>query len=400
MNRDLSKLSIDPAARERAGFNWRLALVIAGAAVAILVAVIWLTVARRPVEVRVAVVREARASQAAVLNASGYVTPRRRATISAKITGKIAEVLIDEGMSVKAGDVLARLDDADAVVTLRAAEAQSAVVVATLGELQVRLANAARDLRRVRELRTQNLVSDRDLDNAETAVASYEAQIKVAESSVTAAERAAGIARQNVENCIVRAPFAGIVVSKDAQPGEMVSPISAGGGYTRTGVATIVDMGSLEIEVDVNESYIARVTPGQRVEAALDAYPDWRIPSRVRTVIPTADREKATVKVRITFDELDPRILPNMGVKVSFLEGAEDSASANLTFVPSDVVRREKDQAYAFVIKDGRVERRGIRTGRESGSDIEILAGLRSGEQVVTSSSGEIHDGSRVSIAK
>ena len=393
-------MSIDPAARERAGFNWRLALVIAGAAVAILVAVIWLTVARRPVEVRVAVVREARASQAAVLNASGYVTPRRRATISAKITGKIAEVLIDEGMSVKAGDVLARLDDADAVVTLRAAEAQSAVVVATLGELQVRLANAARDLRRVRELRTQNLVSDRDLDNAETAVASYEAQIKVAESSVTAAERAAGIARQNVENCIVRAPFAGIVVSKDAQPGEMVSPISAGGGYTRTGVATIVDMGSLEIEVDVNESYIARVTPGQRVEAALDAYPDWRIPSRVRTVIPTADREKATVKVRITFDELDPRILPNMGVKVSFLEGAEDSASANLTFVPSDVVRREKDQAYAFVIKDGRVERRGIRTGRESGSDIEILAGLRSGEQVVTSSSGEIHDGSRVSIAK
>jgi RND family efflux transporter MFP subunit len=345
-------------------------------------------------------VREARASQAAVLNASGYVTPRRRATISAKITGKIAEVLIDEGMQVKAGDVLARLDDSDAIVALRATEAQSAVAAAALGELQVRLANAARDLKRVQELRTQNLVSDRDLDNAETSVASYEAEIKVAESSVTAAERAAGITRQNVENCVVRAPFAGIVVSKDAQPGEMVSPISAGGGYTRTGVATIVDMGSLEIEVDVNESYIARVTPGQRVEAVLDAYPDWRTPSRVRTVIPTADREKATVKVRITFDELDPRILPNMGVKVSFLEGAEDSTSANLTFVPSDAVRREKDQAYAFVIKDGRVERRGIRTGRESGSDIEIIAGLRSGEQVVTSSGGEIHDGSRVSIAK
>ncbi|MFH1219528.1 MAG: efflux RND transporter periplasmic adaptor subunit [Candidatus Eisenbacteria bacterium] len=400
MNRDLSKLSIDPAARERAGFNWRAVLVIAVAAVAILVAVIWLTVARRSVEVRVAVVREARASQAAVLNASGYVTPRRRATISAKITGKIAEVLIDEGMQVKTGDVLARLDDSDAIVALRATEAQSAVAAAALDEIQVRLANAARDLKRVRELRTQNLVSDKDLDNAETAVASYQAQIKVAESSVTAAERAAGIARQNVENCIVRAPFAGIVVSKDAQPGEMVSPISAGGGYTRTGVATIVDMSSLEIEVDVNESYIARVTPGQRVEAALDAYPDWRIPSRVRTVIPTADREKATVKVRITFDELDPRILPDMGVKVSFLEGAGDSTSANLTFVPSDAVRREKDQAYAFVIKDGRVERRGIRTGRESGSDIEILAGLRSGEQVVTSSGGEIHDGSRVSTAK
>ena len=400
MNRNLSELSIDPSARERTGLDRRVLIAIALAAVAIVVAILWLFVARRPVEVRVAVVREARAAGAAVLNASGYVTPRRRATISAKITGKVADVAIDEGMHVEAGQVLARLDNTDAVVVLRAAQAESAVAAAALDDLEIRHANAARTLERLRELATRDLVSDENLDNAETAVASYEAQMKLARGRVTSAERSAEIARQNVENCIVRAPFAGIVVSKDAQPGEMVSPISAGGGYTRTGIATIVDMSSLEIEVDVNESYIARVTPGQRVEAALDAYPDWRIPSKVRTVIPTADREKATVKVRIAFDSLDPRILPDMGVKVSFLDQTADTAGRDLTLVPRDAVRPEGDQSYALVVKDGRVERRAIRTGRETGPDIEILAGLRRGEQVVVSSSGEIHDGSRISVAK
>jgi len=400
MNRNLSELSIDPSARERTGLDRRVLIAIALAAVAIVVAILWLFVARRPVEVRVAVVREARAAGAAVLNASGYVTPRRRATISAKITGKVADVAIDEGMHVEAGQVLARLDNTDAVVVLRAAQAESAVAAAALDDLEIRHANAARTLERLRELATRDLVSDENLDNAETAVASYEAQMKLARGRITSAERSAEIARQNVENCIVRAPFAGIVVSKDAQPGEMVSPISAGGGYTRTGIATIVDMSSLEIEVDVNESYIARVTPGQRVEAALDAYPDWRIPSKVRTVIPTADREKATVKVRIAFDSLDPRILPDMGVKVSFLDQTADTAGRDLTLVPRDAVRPEGDQSYALVVKDGRVERRAIRTGRETGPDIEILAGLRRGEQVVVSSSGEIHDGSRISVAK
>ena len=400
MNRNLSELSIDPSARERTGLDRRVLIAIVLAAVAIVVAILWLFVARRPVEVRVAIVREARAAEAAVLNASGYVTPRRRATISAKITGKVADVAIDEGMYVETGQVLARLDNTDAVVVLRAAQAESAVASAALDDLEIRRANAARTLERLRKLATRDLVSDENLDNAETAVASYEAQMKLARGHITSAERSAEIARQNVENCIVRAPFAGIVVSKDAQPGEMVSPISAGGGYTRTGIATIVDMSSLEIEVDVNESYIARVTPGQRVEAALDAYPDWRIPSKVRTVIPTADREKATVKVRIAFDSLDPRILPDMGVKVSFLDQAADTAGRDLTLVPRDAVRPEGGQSYALVVKDGRVERRAIRTGRETGPDIEIFAGLRRGEQVVVSSSGEIHDGSRISVAK
>jgi len=400
MERDLSKLSIDPSERERQGFDRRVIFLVAGVVVVVLVAAIWLVSARRTTEVRVTAAREIGAGQSAVLNASGYVTPRRRATVSAKVTGKIAEVLIDEGMHVKAGQVLARLDDVDARAALRAAEAERAVAAASLDDLNVRLAKAQRTLKRVQELAARKLVSDEELDNAQTAVESYQAQIELAKEQVEAAQRSAEIAKQGVENCIVRAPFDGVVVSKDAQPGEMVSPISAGGGYTRTGIATIVDMSSLEIEVDVNESYIARVTPGQRVEAVLDAYPDWTIPSKVRTVIPTADRQKATVKVRITFDRLDPRILPDMGVKVTFLEGAPDSTRTTLVLVPREAVRSAENKTFVFVVSDSRVERRAVRAGRESGSDIEILAGLRKGERVVTSSSSELRDGSRVSVQK
>jgi HlyD family secretion protein len=400
MDRDLSKLSIDRSARERPTLDRRVIVAVAIVAVTVLVSLLWFFVARRAIEVRVALVREAGAGQAAVLNASGYVTPRRRATVSAKVTGKIAEVPIDEGMQVKSGQVLARLDDVDATAALHAAQAEQDVAAAALDDLEVRLANSSRTLKRIQELHSRQLVSQEELDNAETAVASYEAQIKLVKEQVNAAKRSTEIAKQNLDNCVVRAPFDGIVVSKDAQQGEMVSPISAGGGYTRTGIATMVDMTSLEIEVDVNESYIARVRPSQRVEAVLDAYPDWQIPSRVRTVIPTADRQKATVKVRITFDELDPRILPDMGVKVSFLEGAIDSTAASLLLVPGGAVRLDKDRPYVFVVKDGRIERRAVRTGLESGSDIQITAGLRRGEQVVTSSSGELHDGSRVSVQK
>jgi HlyD family secretion protein len=400
MERDLSKLSIDPAAREGPPRGRGPVIVAILAAVVIIAVALAVIFGRRSTEVRVTSVREAGAAQSAVLNASGYVTPRRRATVSAKVTGKIKAVLIDEGMRVAAEQVLARLDDTDAVAALRAAEAGHAVAEATLRDLEVRLANAERTLERNRELRERELVSVEALDNAETAVASFEAQLALAREQITAAQRTAEISRQNVENCVVRAPFEGIVVSKDAQPGEMVSPVSAGGGFTRTGIATIVDMRSLEIEVDVNESYIARVTSGQRIEATLDAYPDWHIPSKVRTVIPTADRQKATVKVRITFDELDPRILPDMGVKVSFLEGARDTASAASILIPRDAVRLEDEKPIVFVLNDAHAERRAVQTGRERGSDIEITAGLRSGEQVVTWASGELRDGARVTLKK
>ena len=399
MERDLSKLSIDPARRERRGFDKRIVIAVAFIVVAIVAAVVVTALSRRAVDVTVAPAREAGSAQA-VLNASGYVTPQRRSTVSAKTTGKIKDVLIDEGMHVVAGQILARLDDVDAVAAQRAAEAERLVAAASLKDIEVRLANARRILERNRGLRTGDFVSEEALENAETAVESLEAQIALAKESINAAERSVDIARQNIENCTIRAPFEGIIVSKDAQPGEMVSPISAGGGYTRTGIATVVDMGSLEVEVDVSESYIARVTPRQRVETVLDAYPDWRIPSTVRTVIPTADRQKATVKVRIRFDELDPRILPDMGVKVSFLEGAPDSLAAAAVLIPRDAVHRDGEQSYVFVARDGRAERRAVRTSRERGTDIEILAGLRPGEQVITQPRENLHDGERVSARK
>ena len=397
MERDLSRLSIDPARRERRGPDKRIIVVAAVVVLAVVVVAVALSFVRRPVEVAVAPARKAGSAQSAVLNASGYVTPQRRSTVSAKTTGKIKDVLIDEGMFVSAGQVLARLDDVDAVAALRAAEADRAVAAASLEDLEVKHANARRILERNRGLRENGFVSEEALDNAETTVASLDAQIALARERINAAERGVDVARQNVENCTIRAPFDGIIVSKDAQPGEMVSPISAGGGYTRTGIATVVDMGSLEVEVDVGESYIARVAPGQRVQTVLDAYPDWRISSKVRTVIPTADRQKATVKVRISFNELDPRILPDMGVKVSFLENTPDSSDVDAVLVPRDAVRRDGEQSYVFVVKDGRLERRAVRAGRERGTEIEVVAGLRPGEQVVTQPREGIREGQRVS---
>jgi RND family efflux transporter MFP subunit len=399
MERDLSRLSIDPAARQPRGSNRRIIIALTIVVIAGVIAALSLSRNRRTIEVRVGSARETGFKGSTVLNASGYVTPQRRATVSAKSTGKIKDVFIDEGMRVKAGEVLARLDDVDAVAQLRAAEAERAVAVASLDDLDVRLANARRTLERNKGLREREFVSEEALDNAETAVASLEAQIALARERIHATEAAVDVARQNVENCTIRAPFEGIIVSKDAQPGEMVSPISAGGGYTRTGIATVVDMASLEVEVDVNESYIARVSTGQRVETVLDAYPDWKIPSKVRTVIPTADRQKATVKVRIRFDQLDPRILPDMGVKVSFLEGAPDSAAASAAvLVPGDAIRRDGDQAHVFVVKGDRLERRAVRTGRDRGADVEIVAGIRAGEQVVTQPPDHARDGDRVVV--
>ncbi len=245
------------------------------------------------------------------------------------------------------------------------------------------------------------MASEQDLDSATAAVDGLRARLEVARRSLAAAEAELAVAQQDLDNCTVRAPFAGIAVSKDAQPGEMVSPISAGGGFTRTGISTIVDMASLEIEVDVNESYIARVSPGQPVEAMLDAYPDWHIPATVRTVIPTADRQKATVKVRITFDALDPRILPDMGVKVAFLgdgrRGRRRAAGASL--VPSSAVRRDGERSVVFVLQGDRLERRAVTVGRPRGADVEILAGVAAGEQVVVGGDASSTDGQRVRVA-
>ena len=275
-------------------------------------------------EVEVTTVHKAAGSggREALLNASGYVTPRRRATIAAKITGRVTGVFFDEGTRVSEGQLLATLDDADAKKALDSAKADRNSAEAAIADFKVQLRNAQIELKRAEQLQKAGVQTQEQLDNARTNADSLEAKIDLAKAQVAGSDSRIAEAQQAVDNCTIRAPFAGIVVSKDAQVGEMVSPISAGGGFTRTGIATIVDMNSNEIEVDVNEAYIARVKDGQPVTAILDAYPDWEIPSKVRTMIPTADRQKATVKVRISFLKLDPRILPDMGVKVTFL-GAE-----------------------------------------------------------------------------
>ena len=347
----------------------------------------------KAVVVEVATVRADKGDRPALLNASGYVTPRRRATVAAKITARVNEIYAEEGMHVEPGQILARLDDSDARARLAMAKAERDATAATLGDLAVNLANADRDALRTEELFKRGLVAEQARDQARTLVDSLKARLALAREQVSAAEARVMVAQQDLDNCTVRAPFAGIVVSKDAQRGEMVSPISAGGGFTRTGIATVVDMSSLEIEVDVNESYIARVQSGQPLTAVLDAYPDWQIPAKVRTVIPTADRQKATVKVRAAFDRLDPRILPDMGVKVTFLGERSAPTAAGRVLVPRTAVLEEGGTAAVFVYREGRVERRAVRLGQARGNDHEVVAGLADGEQVVTTGVKELRDG-------
>jgi len=397
---DLSGLRIEERARANQGGRriLRVVALIVFALVLVIVAVVAMR-ARVPA-VEVAAVRPGGgAATTALLNASGYVTPRRRATVAAKITARVVEVYVDEGMKVTEGQLLARLDDSDAQRRLLAARSQRDATAALIASLEVNLANAEREFRRQEDLEKQGYTSTQALDLARTTAESLRAQIAATREQVRAADAQIQVAQQDVDNCTVRAPFAGVVVSKDAQRGEMVSPISAGGGFTRTGIATIVDMDSIEIEVDVNESYIARVEPGQRVEAVLDAYPEWRIPAKVRTVIPTADRQKATVKVRIAFDKLDPRILPDMGVKVSFLAGEQAAGRpAAKAVIPREAPRTVDGRSVVFLFRDGAVERRAVSLGTETGGDVEVTAGLAPGDQVVNGGPADLRDGQRIKV--
>lgn len=369
----------------------------------------------RKAEVEVATATKPATGPAGVLNASGYVTPRRRATIAAKITGRVTGVFFDEGTRVTEGQLLATLDDSDARRALDSAKADRDSSQAAIADYQVQLRNAEIELRRAEQLVKGGVQTQEFLDNAGTTADSLRAKISLAKAQVLASDARIREQQQNVDNCTIRAPFAGIVVSKDAQVGEMVSPISAGGGFTRTGIATIVDLHSNEFEVDVSEAYIARVSDGQAVNAVLDAYPDWTIPAKVRTVIPTADRQKATVKVRISVTEpdhkklfdpaKDPRILPDMGVKVTFLEnepkaGAKKEASPAVALVPQKAIRQDNSSKYVFVLKGDTIERRAVTTGEARGSDVEILAGIQPEATVVVGGPDSLRDGQSVQIQK
>ena len=344
----------------------------------------------------------------ALLNASGYITPRRRATIAAKITGRVTGVFFDEGTRVAEGQLLATLDDSDVKRALDSAKADRNSAQAAIADYEVQLKNAQISLHRAEQLQKAGVQTQEALDNATTNADSLKAKIELAKQQVAAAESRIGVAQQAVDNCTIRAPFAGIVVSKDAQVGEMVSPISAGGGFTRTGIATVVDMRSNEIEVDVNESYIARVENGQHVTATLDAYPDKPFPAKVRTVIPTADRQKATVKVRITILNLEKYdfILPDMGVKVAFLENERPAAKDKgkekgpqaVAFIPKGAVRSDSNASFVFLVRDGKVARRAVSLGMDRGTDVAILAGVSPGDSLVVKGPESLHDGDKVEI--
>jgi RND family efflux transporter MFP subunit len=369
----------------------------------------WLTIARTSgVPVRVVVAEDATGSGAAsgtsLLDASGYVVARRQATVSSKITGKVLEVLIEEGQRVAVNEVLARLDDSNSRARLQQANAQIAQAEANLQAARTALNDARPIYQREQQERSQALISAQAFDGAKATYNAAAAAFEVAQRSVALARASLVVAQREEDDTVVRAPFAGIVTVKAAQPGEMVSPISAGGGFTRTGIGTIVDMDSLEVEVDVNENFITRVRAGQPATIRLNAYPDWQIPGDVIAIIPTADRSKATVKVRVGFKRHDERILPEMGARVSFLEASRADAAQvpaqRRIIVPAEAVQARGATGEVFVLRDGKVEQRAVKLGAQSSQGQVVLSGIEAGTKLAIALSGKLSDGERVQPEK
>jgi RND family efflux transporter MFP subunit len=405
----LAQLRIERPAEQpprRSAWRWSAAAVVALAAVAA-AAYFFMP---RAVPIRVAVAEPVAADDAvapaSILDASGYVVARRQATVSAKLTGKVVMVAIEEGQSVERDEVIARLDDTNAQAAVAQARAELAQSKANFMAADVAFANAKPTFERNEAQFVRAVISAQTFD---TAKASYDAArtgLDVAARGVEVAATRLALAERNLDDTIVRAPFAGVVTVKAAQEGEMVSPMSAGGGFTRTGIGTIVDMTSLEVEVDVSESFINRVAPQQPVTVRLNAYPDWAIPARVVAIIPTADRAKATVKVRVGFEAADERILPEMGARVAFLDAPEQrdasrttsSSSQRPVLVPKEAVQVDGDTGVVFVVADGGVERRTVRLGAQSAAGQIVLAGLAAGTRLARGDLGSLVDGTRVRV--
>ena len=334
------------------------------------------------------------ANAESVLDATGYVIARRMATVSSKVTGKVMEVLVEEGMAVEEGQVLARLDDSVNRAQLELEEAQVAAARASVEELRVQIRQAELNLGRTRDLAANRLASQADLDRDELSLEALRARAEKTRRDIEVAERALRIQRQLLEDMQIRAPFSGVVIAKAAQPGEMISPVAAGGGFTATGICTIVDMESLEVEVDVNEAYINRVYPGQEATIVLNAWPDDPYQAEVIAIIPAANRNQATVRVRIGFINRDERVMPEMGVRVAFMEAsgaavvldadAESAPAPAGVLVPGSAIVREDGASHVWVVADSRVSRRSVELGRANGGDALVLTGLDRGERVVS----------------
>jgi RND family efflux transporter MFP subunit len=397
----LDQLRIDRAGVPQRALPVGLLWTIAGGVVVIGLLVWWLT-RPGPVLVRTEAALQITSSSSrdrTLLNASGYVTARRAATVSSKVTGKVMDVLIEEGQKVEQDQVLAHIDSSNAEKTLQLAEAQLESAKKALGETRANIDRADSELRRIKD--AGKAVSEMDLDRAVADAKAMHARLERQTADVQVAEKELAMRKQELDDTVIRAPFAGIVISKDSQPGEMISPISAGGGFTRTGICTIVDMSSLEIEVDVSESYINRVEVNQPVTATLDSYPNLPLPAKVIAIIPTADRQKATVKVRVGFDKLDPRILPDMSVKAAFQAPSGEGKPAQAgAMVPKSAIRQKDGRSVVWVVSGDKLERRAVSVGGTSGDNVMITAGLSGGERVVVEGPPELSDGMRVTEAK
>ncbi len=395
----LAELQIDREAATEGRSRWSL-IVLAFLGFAAVVAIVIWAFGSNPVAVTIESVRltQSGGSAASVLDASGYVVARRQATVSSKIAGKILEVLVEEGVRVEKDQIVAYLDDSAQIAQLNLARAQLSSAKAALNETKAQLRQAELDLTRSTELLARNLTSRADFDAATANAETLRARLATGHENVTVVKRRVDVSEDQLNNTVIRAPFAGVVVTKNAQPGEMISPISAGGGFTRTGICTIVDMDSLEIEVDVNEAYIQRVRPDQTVTATLDAYQNWKIPARVIAIVPTADRQKATVRVRIGFLERDQRILRDMGVKVAFLSDGADTTEAQpaTVYVSRDAVRTDSEGNFVWIVRDNAVQRRTVSIGQSSRRGVQIMNGLGAGDKIVVAEEDNLVAGQTV----
>ena len=395
----LAELRIDRSEQPESPSRWPY-LLVGGAIVVALAFLVFRMLADSAVPVTTETVRiaDTGSGAASVLDGSGYVVARRQATVSSEIAGKVLEVLIEEGMVVEEGQVVAYLDNSFQTAQLALSEAQLVSARALLSETQALLTQAELDLDRTQELAERDLASDSELDAAKANAETLRARLQTGQENVTVAVRRLEVSQDQLDKTTIRAPFAGVVVTKNAQPGEMISPNSAGGSFTRTGICTIVDMESLEIEVDVNEAYIQRVSPDQPVVATLDAYPDWKIPARVIAIVPTADRQKATVRVRIGFLERDERVLRDMGVKVAFLGEAGDDGRQQQAamYISGEALRTDTDGNYVWIVRDNAVQRRAVTVGQRSARGVQVLTGLGAGDRIVLAAEGDLTAGQPV----
>ena len=404
----LKQLRIDREQREdaprlRLRWPWIAAV---GLVVALLLGgALWWRLGQRAIDVQTAVAQapSADSEAGAVLQATGYITARRQATVSAQITGTLTEVLIEEGDHVSKGQVLARLDDSGYRAELNAAKAAEQAAQAQVAQGQAQLTQVTHDAARLDTLVGRGLVARQTAEQARTAVVTAAAQLRAQRKLGLVARAQAAAAQVNFDYTVVRAPFTGVIVTKNAQVGEIISPFSAGGGFTRTGVGTIVDMDSLEVDVDVNEAYIGRVKSNMPAEAVLDAYPDWKIPAHVIAIVPTADRGKATVKVRVALERKDPRIVPDMGVRVSFLETrpVTTARAPQGVLVPATAIVQRSGHSVVFVLDGQQVRQRAVQPAAQTYGDLRLLpAGVKSGDSVVVAPPAELSDGADVRMKK